>query len=129
MRGIDRRSDPRGKRQDAVWTFRIERYDDLGNQVAVVPVEMRGRAFVGALAEGDWVRTSGVGHGGNLRTRRVDNVTTGSTVLAKRRWRGLKTLIVLSVLAVLAVVALQVVSSAVGEGDDGEPIVEPLPIP
>jgi hypothetical protein len=131
VRGIDRRTDPRGrKRQDAVWTFRIERYDDLGNQVAVVPVEMRGRAFTGALGEGDWVRVRGVGRGGNLRTRRAENVTTGSLVKAKRHWTWLKRVLVLAVLAavglaVAAAVADATADAALGPGED--PVVEALP--
>ncbi|MCP3770708.1 MULTISPECIES: hypothetical protein [unclassified Streptomyces] len=68
---------------ETVWTFRVERYDEAGNRVLLVPVEMRGYAFEGAISEGDWVRAHGKMKKGTLRASEVENLTSGAGVNAK----------------------------------------------
>jgi hypothetical protein len=68
---------------ESVWTFRVERYDAAGQRVTLVPVEMRGLSFEGALGEGDWVRAQGTMKAGTFRVKRVENQTTGAVVTAK----------------------------------------------
>ncbi|OPG05041.1 hypothetical protein B1L11_36315 [Microbispora sp. GKU 823] len=56
-RGVQTRTEQRGESDYAtVWTFRVERYDQAGNRAMLIPVEMRGRRFEGALSEGDWIQ-------------------------------------------------------------------------
>lgn len=66
-----------------VWTFRVERFDEAGNRVLFVPVEMRGRSFRGALADGDWVRLAGTAKAGTIVTSEVTNLTIGASVVAE----------------------------------------------
>lgn len=80
VRGIMARSD--GGEGETVWTFRLERYDELGNRELLVPVEMRGYRFEGSIAEGDWVRLRGSARRGTIRVAELENVTTGATVTA-----------------------------------------------
>jgi hypothetical protein len=68
---------------EAIWSFRVERYDAAGNRIALVPVEMRGHTFEGSLNDGDWVRTRGRMRSGTLRVTRLENLTTGASVHAK----------------------------------------------
>jgi hypothetical protein len=69
-----------------VLTFRLEQYDDRGNRLPPVPVEMRGRSIHGVLNDGDVVavparrRPDGV-----LRARRIANVTHGGALVTARR--------------------------------------------
>jgi hypothetical protein len=67
-----------------IWTFRIERYDDAGNRVALVPVEMRGLHFEGSLANGDRVRAWGRFRGGTFRATEIENWTTGTRFRSRR---------------------------------------------
>lgn len=78
VRGIMARSD--GGQGETVWSFRVERYDEVGNRELLVPVEMRGYRFEGSLAEGDWVRLRGSERRGTLQVSEFENVTTGATV-------------------------------------------------
>lgn len=66
-----------------ILTFRVERYDSAGNQILLVPVQMKGIAFEGAVSEGDWVRVQGSRRGGTLSTRRLENLSTGAVVVAE----------------------------------------------
>ncbi|MGJ6969633.1 hypothetical protein ACSDR0_47920 [Streptosporangium sp. G11] len=66
-----------------ILSFRVERYDALGNRILLVPVEMRGRTIHGGITEGDWVRVRGPSKDGTVRAAHVENVTTGATVRAK----------------------------------------------
>ncbi|WP_158710162.1 hypothetical protein [Streptomyces katrae] len=70
-------------RPETVWTFRVERYDEAGNRVMLVPVEMRGYAFEGAISEGDWVQARGKMKRGTLRASKVENLTSGASVNAR----------------------------------------------
>lgn len=83
-RGLQSRSEQGGDGyHEAVWSFRVERYDGTGRRVLLVPVEMRGRTFEGSINDGDWVRAEGRLRGGTLRATLVQNLTTGAVVRAK----------------------------------------------
>lgn len=90
VRGVQQRSEQRGENyQVAVWTFRVERYDEAGNRSLLVPVEMRGRAFSGSLSDGDWVRAHGTVRDGTLHAGEVRNLTTGAVVRARNAPKAL----------------------------------------
>ncbi|MBT2369866.1 hypothetical protein J7E88_32495 [Streptomyces sp. ISL-10] len=61
----------------------MEMYDDYGRSLVLVPVEIRGRGFDGALSSGDRVRVGGRVRSGTLRAPEVQNLTTGAVVSAK----------------------------------------------
>ncbi|WP_328512899.1 hypothetical protein OHB25_59145 [Streptomyces mirabilis] len=85
VRDLQTRSERRGEADfETVWSFRLERYDDAGQRVMLIPVEMRGLGFEGSIHDGDQVRTCGRMRGGTLRVKRLENVTTGAAVQAKR---------------------------------------------
>jgi hypothetical protein len=85
VRGLQSRSEQRGESDyEGVWTFRIERYDEAGNRMLLVPVEMRSRMFEGSISDGDWVRAHGKMKAGTFRANTVENFTTGASVRAKR---------------------------------------------
>ncbi|WP_189602548.1 hypothetical protein [Streptomyces lateritius] len=90
---------------EVVWTFRVERFDQMGNRVQLVPVEMRGRRFEGSVSDGDWVRARGRIRNGTLHATRITNVTTGAVVRARR---VSKVMIFLGILALLAWIAWMV---------------------
>ncbi|MFJ1560816.1 hypothetical protein [Streptomyces mirabilis] len=85
VRSVQVQSTYRGENTQSktVWTFRIERYDDAGNRILLIPVEMRGLTFEGSINDGDWVRTRGRMRSGTLRVTRLENLTTGASVRAK----------------------------------------------
>ncbi|TGB09613.1 hypothetical protein [Streptomyces sp. MZ04] len=63
-----------------VCNFRVEVYDRRGRPVGLVPVEMRGDSFDGAVNDGDRVRVEGKARRGTLRVKRLYNLTTGAEV-------------------------------------------------
>ena len=66
-------------RERTMLTFRVDRYDDEGNRLRPVAVEMRYHRQ-GQVAEGDEVEVVGCPSRGLLRARRVVNHTTGGEV-------------------------------------------------
>ena len=68
--------------QEAILSFVVERFDEAGNRVFVVPVELRGLNIQGLLREGQWVRVSGRLRAGTLRAKRIVNLETGAAVTA-----------------------------------------------
>jgi hypothetical protein len=84
VRGIETLFAQRSESNEMIWTFRVERYDEAGNRVQLVPVEMRGQAFEGSINDGDWVRAHGKFRAGTFRAKDVENVTTGAGIRAKR---------------------------------------------
>ena len=84
VRGLQTRTEPLNENLTlTVLAFQVERYDESGNRTQLVPVEMRGYEFRGSLRDGDWVRVHGKMSDGTMRSNRVDNRTTGATVVAK----------------------------------------------
>ncbi|MEV1065961.1 hypothetical protein [Streptomyces sp. NPDC050263] len=66
-----------------VCNFRLEMRNREGRPVGLVPVEMRGDLFEGAVNDGDRVRATGRTRRGTLRVRRLRNLTTGADVSAR----------------------------------------------
>ncbi|MFF8352970.1 hypothetical protein ACF063_05915 [Streptomyces chartreusis] len=103
VRGFRARTDSRSQTEDAeIWTFRLERYDDAGQRIMLIPVEMRGTGFEGSVHDGDWVRTRGRIRGGTLHVKSLDNVTTGADVQTKRTSKIVWVFVVLFFCAILA---------------------------
>ena len=116
-RGIVSRADGQGESGgETVWTFRVERYDDVGNRELLLPVEMRGYRFEGSIAEGDWVRLRGRMKRGTLEASEVENVTTGATIRAKTtpRMVGIVFAVIFGVAFVAVVVTIIVTIVKVG---------------
>jgi hypothetical protein len=113
-RGVRERHEPHGSsRDEIVWTFRVERHDQLGNRLPPVSVEMRGYRFDGALQDGDWVELDGQAQDGTLRARSLRNLTTGSQVRAHGTPLAAKLIvaaIAVVVLAVFLVIGVSIVS-------------------
>jgi hypothetical protein len=57
--------------------FRLERYDDRGNRLPPVPVEMRGITLAGHIGEGELIEISGRFFDGILFAKHARNLTTG----------------------------------------------------
>jgi hypothetical protein len=93
VRGFQARSEPlisilgNLKRNIIVWTFRVERYSSSGDHLPPVPVEMRGDAFKGLVADGDEVEINTIGKekGGTIYTNQVGNLSTRAAVQAIRK--------------------------------------------
>lgn len=84
MRALHSRTERQGESDfSTVWTFRVERYDEAGNRISLIPVEMRGYRFEGAIHEGDWIRARGRIKSGTLHVIRLENLTTNASVRAK----------------------------------------------
>ncbi|SEP95136.1 hypothetical protein SAMN04487983_1002258 [Streptomyces sp. yr375] len=66
-----------------VCNFSLEMRDRAGRPVGLVPVEMRGDLFEGAVNDGDRVRATGRARNGTLRVKRLRNLTTGAEVSAR----------------------------------------------
>jgi hypothetical protein len=72
------------KAPEIVVSFRVAQVDDLGNVVRLVPAELRGASMSGALHENDEVCVAGGLKAGLLRARRIQNLTDGSVITARR---------------------------------------------
>jgi len=124
--GLQTRSEPGLRNQNQmVWTFRVERYDAAGNQLALVPVELRGLSIEGSIHDGDRVRVHGKRRDGTLRAKTVENLTTGAVVRAADLpgwaiWTAIAILIV--IVAFIGWVAFRIITS-----DDGPPDDFPFP--
>jgi hypothetical protein len=89
VRGFQTRTENKGR--DAgnliVWTFRLQRYDNSGNELPPLPVEMRGKHFDGFINEGDKVQVQGRWkEGRTVRVKRVHNLTTNVVVKSHTWW-------------------------------------------
>nr|MDT0525853.1 hypothetical protein [Streptomyces sp. DSM 41633] len=71
--------------EEAVWTFRVERYESTGEAHTVVPVELRGNSITGELSDGDVVEVSGPW---DDRTLFADSVVNHSAGTRGRRRRN-----------------------------------------
>jgi hypothetical protein len=119
VRSVQVRSEHGGKDQsEEVWTFRIERYDNAGDRILLIPVEMRGRTFEGSISDGDWVRARGRMRSGTLRVTRLENLTTGAFVRA----RGVpKAAVIVGCVFFLAILAWIAFVAYEGVADSGPP--------
>jgi hypothetical protein len=67
-----------------IWTFVLERFDEQGNRLAPVPVEMRALGFEGFIRDGDRVEIHGKWKQGEIfRPKEVRNLSTNSKVKRK----------------------------------------------
>ena len=103
----------------AVWSFRVEQFDESGNRVLLVPVEMRGRTFEGSISDGDWVRARGKMRRGTFHLREVENLTTGAIVRAKGIPKVAMVILTVMFLGVLAWIAWTVITGMTA--DPGPP--------
>lgn len=102
-----------------IWSFRLERQDEQGQPLPRVAVEMRGTTYSGTIAPGDWVRVDQDWEpGSTLRTHRLTNLTTNSTVIAKGAGSAVKATVyayqalsLLIMLGILAFIAWIIISS------------------
>lgn len=84
--GLQQRQEMLGRTYFTVWNFRLERTDEAGRSLPTIPVEMKGRYFHGAIANGDLVDIGRAFSPGKLvRTDQVRNVTVGVDVKAVGR--------------------------------------------
>jgi hypothetical protein len=121
-RGVQTRSERMSDTaSESVWTFRVERYDEAGNRVLLVPVEMRGLSFEGSLSDGDIVRAHGKVRSGTLRADRVENLTTGAAVRAKAVPVALKVvfgIVFLAIVAFIVAIAISIFTADMPEPPD-----------
>lgn len=62
-------------------TFQIIQYDNSGNRLPPIPVEIRGKNIIGIIREADKLKFRGHRNRQQIvRTKKVRNITTGSTV-------------------------------------------------
>ena len=90
-----------------VLAFRIEQFDDRGNRLDLLTVEVRGKSLSGDVAVGDRVAVRGRLHKGVVRAKRVANLTTGGTVrqVGKATRATRQATLLILILIVLAAVA------------------------
>lgn len=109
-RNIQLRSEPPGTGSygaTQVLTFRLEQYDSRGNRIKTLPVEMRGFSITGFINDNDEVEVFGKLEDGLIRTRQVQNLTTGATVQVKEPSKAAGiTCLILTGLLMFTIVAL-----------------------
>jgi hypothetical protein len=108
-----------------ILTFRLEQYDDHGNRMTPIPVEMRVLSVMGQLSEGEQVMVKGRWRHGVLRTRRIHNLSTGAVITAPFRSRSVKWMVWPLGLAALVVVGI-LVSGVIRDGTDSISSNNPL---
>jgi hypothetical protein len=102
VRGFQARTEPYGQgMQRTIWSFRLERYDNAGNLVLLLPVEMRALFFYGSIADGDWACAHGKRHRGTLRATRLENLSTRAVVEATGFSKTRKTVAIVVVILFL----------------------------
>ena len=101
-----------GVQQD-IMSFRLDHYDESGNRLQPVPVELRGRRLRGQITEGEEVEVAGEWDHGTLLARQVTNLATRAEVSA-RSWFSLPGWAKLTI--VLVVVLVVGAPLAVGGG-------------
>jgi hypothetical protein len=82
------------------WSFWVQSYNEIGNRDQLVPVQMRGKSFEGAISEGDRVRITGEWQAGKtLNVSQLYNMTTDTTVKARGipAWQWVWTIITLTI--------------------------------
>lgn len=68
-----------------VYSFRVETYDDQGNRLPPVTIEMKGISFEGSLNEGDQVQINKKPkHGITFKVNKLTNITAGSTFKVRK---------------------------------------------
>jgi len=81
VREFRERREPEGPNTWVIWSFRVERYDESGNQMQPVPVEIKGMKFEGTISDGDWVELPEPWKPGEVASpKKFDNLTTGAKI-------------------------------------------------
>ena len=84
VRGLGMRSETTNTRNETVWHFRVESYDEAGNRLPPVAVEMHGQSFQGWIEDGDHVKITETRRKGDIITaRKLYNESHGTWVEAK----------------------------------------------
>jgi len=82
---LGRLSSPASTRSWQVLSFRLDQFDQNGNQIRPIPVEMRGTWIYVQMHDGDTVAIRGKWRRGTLIASDCVNVTTGAMVQALDR--------------------------------------------
>lgn len=103
VRNFEKRSEGGGQNPQSIWSFLLEAYDDNGNSLRPVPVEIRSQFIRGVLADGNEVEILKVDRQGALFIpNAVFNRTTQSWIYtdsgAKNNWRSLIFLILFPII-------------------------------
>jgi hypothetical protein len=100
----------------SICNFVVERYDDNGDRLQPMPVELRARKVSGALNDGDWVQVPGSWKQGKTKVvKRVWDITTDTDVGQKR----LSMLVVALLILLAALLLVIVLPFFVGSGGGG----------
>jgi hypothetical protein len=128
VKGVQSRTETSGKDySQSILSFRLERYDTNGNRVLLVPVEMRGLGFEGSVQDGDEARAHGKMRSGTFRANKVENLTTGAEVQARKVPKILMAIFFVFFFAILAFIIAIAVSGF--SGDNSPPGFGSLPGP
>ena len=109
-RAVQLRTEPRGQTSWQILSFRLDRFDGDGRPLQSIRVEMRGVSLRGSVSDGETVEVPVASQPGELlKAKRIQNVSTGSPVVATssrgpQARKGLATILIL--LAFLVVAAL-----------------------
>lgn len=91
--------------------FRIEKIDEQGNVIKIIPVELRGKDFIGEISEGDEVKVIGKMENGTVLAKEIINITTNARLQTKLLIQGeilpiiLKWIIIISII-IIAIILL-----------------------
>ncbi|WP_280722845.1 hypothetical protein [Kitasatospora sp. MAA4] len=115
------------KQTEEIWTFRVERFDDAGKRVALMPVEMRGETFHGSISEGERVRVVGRMRAGTLYATGLENLSTGAGVRVKKAPVLPKVIFAIIFLAVLGWIAYAAyMATTSGNGSSNGLLLPPI---
>jgi serine/threonine-protein kinase len=114
VRGVQLRTEQQNDLSEAIWSFRVERYDESGNRVQLIPAEMRGYSMEGWISDGDWVRGTGTMKSGTFRMNEAENLTTGARVRPKKTYGIACGVLFIAFIIALIAVAIWVISHAPG---------------
>ncbi|WP_155368019.1 hypothetical protein [Catellatospora vulcania] len=131
VNGLQQRQEMIGRTYFTVWNFRLERTDAAGRGLPPIPVEMKGRYFNGAVANGDLVDIGrGFRPGKLVRTNKVHNVTAGIDVTAVgRQFRVLRGVFIAIFLVIFVCIAALIISQIVGIASGDLPEMSDFPDP
>ena len=90
-RNVHKAIDGNKNNEREVWTFRLERYDKVGNRLTPVPVQVRSKKFNLNISEGDEVEVKGKWHKDEFfKASKIYNRTSKSKFKFHWNWGFLK---------------------------------------
>jgi hypothetical protein len=105
VRGLESTTAPHwSNHQETVLSFFVERFDEEGDRILLVPVELRGLKIRGVLREGSRVEVSGRRRSGTVRAKRIVDLDTQAEITGEGIPAFVKVLI--AVIVVVIVVGL-----------------------